>query len=141
MSLLGVGGRTSGKIGWNNPASLFLDLTVPFSICAISLCLSDNLLAEIFSSWFGVIGPYLSLLSLLFKTSRKLGTTSGLGTRGLCSVLGGDKGGQLPRRLLSLLVNSLNSSLPAGLGGVYHHCLHLCLHFHPVHSYRHHYYH
>ena len=118
MSLLGAGGGASGKIGWNNPTSLFLDLTVPFGICAISLCLSDNLLAKVFSSWFGVIEPYLSLLSLLFKTSHRSGSTSGVGTRGLRDVLGGGKGERLPRSLLSLLVNSSNSSLPGGLGGV-----------------------
>ena len=33
-------------------------------------------------------------------------------------ILGGGKGGWLPRSLLSLLVNSSNSSLPGGLGGV-----------------------
>ena len=118
MSLLGVGGRVSGKIGWNNPTSFFLDLTVPFGIWAVSVCLSDNLLAEIFSSWFGVIGPYLILLSLLFKTSPKSGSTSGLVTRYLRGVLGGGKGGRLPWSLLSLLVNSSNSSLPGALGGV-----------------------
>ena len=118
MSLLGAGGGASGKIGWNNPTSLFLDLTVPFGICAISLCCSDNLLAEIFSSWFGVIGPYLDLLSLLSKTLHKSGSTSVLETRDLRSVLGGGKEGQLPQSLLNLLVNSSNSSLPGGLGGV-----------------------
>ena len=42
--LCGVGGSVFGKTGWNNPASFFLDLTVPLNIWAISFCLSDNLL-------------------------------------------------------------------------------------------------